>query len=142
MNSNEIINSTDVVEEAAIVDNVVEDKKVEEKDEQKQTNLMIQSMIGDYLKKLNLPTLPEILKKVNENYEPGVLTEMHVKLLQCMVKDFYTATGESIEILAKQQGIVLKEGELSKIEKDCVDNLLEDYCKSVKAQLEVANGEN
>lgn len=103
-----------------------------------QSNYMLKRMISDYLAKLNLPTMEEILKKVNEEDKPGVLSSMHIKLLQCMVKDYYKAIGQSIEIAAKEQGITLKEGELSKIEEECLDKLLSDYCLSVKNAMEQA----
>ena len=102
----------------------------------KQTNYMLQRMISDYLAKLELPSMEEILKKNNEVEEPGVLTETHIKLLQCMVKDYYKASGGSIEISAKQKGITLKEGTLSKLEEECVDKLLADYCKTRKSLLD------
>ena len=100
-----------------------------------QSNYMLKRMISDYLAKLNLPTMEEILKKVNEEDKPGVLSSMHIKLLQCMVKDYYKATGKSIEVAAREQGITLKEGELSKLEEKCIDQLLADYCQSVKNSL-------
>ncbi len=105
----------------------------------KQANYMLQRMISDYLNKLELPSMEEILKKQNQVEEPGVLTETHIKLLQCMVKDFYKASGGSIEISAKQKGITLKEGTLSTIEKECIDKLLTDYCKSIKNLLDEMN---
>ena len=48
----------------------------------KQANYMLQRMISDYLNKLELPSMEEILKKQNQVEEPGVLTETHIKLLQ------------------------------------------------------------
>lgn len=102
----------------------------------KQTNYMLQRMISDYLQKLELPSMEEILKKDGDNEIPGVLTDTHIKLLQCMVKDYYKASGGSIEISAKQKGITLKEGTLSVLEQECIDKLLADYCKSVKTLLD------
>ena len=107
--------------------------------DEKQANYMLQRMISDYLAKLELPTMEEILKKQDQVEEPGVLTETHVKLLQCMVKDYYKASGNSIEAVARQNGITLKEGVLSSIEKECIDNLLTDYCKSIKNVLNENN---
>jgi hypothetical protein len=108
----------------------------------KQTNYMLQRMISDYLAKLQLPSMEEILKKTNQVEEPGVLTETHIKLLQCMVKDYYKVSGGSIEISAKQKGITLKEGTLSKLEEECVDKLLADYCRTIKNLLDNAENEN
>ena len=104
--------------------------------DEKQTNYMLQRMISDYLEKLELPPMEEILKKENKVEEPGVLTETHIKFLQCMIKDYYKAIGGSIEISAKQNGITLKEGTLSSLETECLDKLLADYCKSVKNLLD------
>jgi len=104
--------------------------------EEQQTNYMLQRMINDYLINLKLPTTDEILKEAGTQEEPGVLTTTHIKLLQCMVKDYYTASGGSIEISAKQKGIELKEGVLSDLEQECIDKLLADYCKSVKDVLD------
>ena len=120
MNGNEVIN------------NVTDEVTVASVNDTEQANFMLKRMISDYLDKLNLPTMEEILNKVNEVDQPGVLGNMHIKLLQCMVKDYYKATGQSIELAAKEQGITLKEGELSKIEEECLDKLLADYCQSVK----------
>ena len=124
MNGNEVIN------------NVTDEVTVTSVNDTEQANFMLKRMISDYLAKLNLPTMEEILKKVNEVDQPGVLSSMHIKLLQCMVKDYYKATGQSIEVAAKEQGITLKEGELSKIEEECLDKLLADYCQSVKNSME------
>lgn len=107
--------------------------------DEKQTNYMLQRMISDYLTKLNLPSIDVILKKKNQVEEPGVLTESHILLLQCMIKDYYKASGGSIEISAKQRGIKLKEGTLSTLEKECLDKLLADYCKSIKNLLDKVN---
>lgn len=104
--------------------------------DEKQTNYMLQRMISDYLAKLELPSIDVILKKKNQVEEPGVLTESHILLLQCMIKDYYKASGGSIEISAKQRGIKLQEGTLSEIEKECLDKLLADYCKSIKNLLD------
>ena len=103
--------------------------------ETEQTNFMLKKMISDYLNKLKLPTMEEILAKVNEVDQPGQLCPTHIKLLQCMVKDYYKATGQSVEVVAREQGITLKEGELSNLEKKCIDQLLADYCQSVKNSL-------
>lgn len=126
MNSNEVMN------------NVTEEVAVTNINDTEQANFMLKRMISDYLAKLNLPTMEEILNKVNEVDQPGVLGNMHIKLLQCMVKDYYKATGQSIELAAKEQGITLKEGELSKIEEECLDKLLADYCQSVKNAMDQA----
>lgn len=107
--------------------------------DEKQTNYMLQRMINDYLSKLELPSIDVILKKKNQVEEPGVLTESHILLLQCMIKDYYKASGGSIEISAKQRGIKLQEGTLSELEKECLDKLLADYCKSVKNLLDKAS---
>ena len=104
--------------------------------DEKQTNYMLQRMISDYLAKLELPSIDVILKKKDQVEEPGVLTESHILLLQCMIKDYYKASGGSIEISAKQRGIKLQEGTLSEIEKECLDKLLADYCKSIKNLLD------
>lgn len=104
--------------------------------DEKQTNYMLQRMISDYLAKLELPSIDVILKKKGQVEAPGVLTESHILLLQCMIKDYYKASGGSIEISAKQRGIKLQEGTLSEIEKECLDKLLADYCKSIKNLLD------
>lgn len=113
-------------------------EKLADMSDDKQTNYMLQRMINDYLAKLDLPSTEEILKNADLEEEPGVLTTTHIKLLQCMVKDYYKAIGLSIEVAAKEKGITLKEGELSEIEEDCIDRLLADYCKSVKEVLDEA----
>lgn len=119
-----------------VIDNNVTETVVSENTASaEQTNFMLKRMISDYLEKLKLPTMEEILKKVNEVDQPGELCTTHVKLLQCMVKDYYKATGKSIEVAAREQGITLKEGELSKLEEKCIDQLLADYCQSVKNSL-------
>lgn len=120
MENNDVLNSETTIES---IDTMSDDKKA---------NYMLQRMISDYLSKLELPSMEEILKKQNQVEEPGILTDTHIKLLQCMVKDFYQASGSSVEIVAREKGITLKEGILSSIEKECIDNLLTDYCKSVK----------
>ena len=111
-------------------------EKLAEMTDEKQTNYMLQRMINDYLAKLDLPTTEDILNNSDLKEEPGVLTKTHIKLLQCMVKDYYKASGSSIELTAKQKGIALKEGELSSLEEECIDKLLADYCKSVKEVLD------
>ena len=113
-------------------------EKLAEMSDDKQTNYMLQRMINDYLAKLDLPSTEDILSNVDISEEPGVLTKTHIKLLQCMVKDYYKASGGSIEVTAKQKGIELKEGELSSLEEECIDKLLADYCKSVKEVLDNA----
>ncbi|MBQ9833764.1 MAG: hypothetical protein IJO33_01070 [Bacilli bacterium] len=114
-------------------------EKIATMTDDKQTNYMLQRMINDYLAKLKLPSTEEILKNADQTEEPGILTITHIKLLQCMVKDYYKASGGSIEISAKQKGIDLKEGTLSSLEEECIDKLLADYCKSVKAVLDSQN---
>ena len=114
-------------------------EKLAEMSDDKQTNYMLQRMINDYLAKLDLPSTEDILGNADLKEEPGVLTKTHIKLLQCMVKDYYKASGGSIEVTAKQKGIQLKEGELSSLEEECIDKLLADYCKSVKDVLDEAN---
>ena len=111
-------------------------EKLAEMSDDKQTNYMLQRMINDYLAKLDLPSTEDILSNVDINEEPGVLTTTHIKLLQCMVKDYYKASGNSIEITAKQKGITLKEGELSDLELETIDTLLADYCKIVQELVE------
>ncbi len=113
-------------------------EKLAEMSDDKQTNYMLQRMINDYLANLDLPSTEDILNNVDIKEEPGVLTKTHIKLLQCMVKDYYKASGGSIELTAKQKGITLKEGELSSLEEECIDKLLADYCKSVKEVLDEA----
>ena len=113
-------------------------EKLAEMSDDKQTNYMLQRMINDYLAKLDLPSTEDILSNVDINEEPGVLTTTHIKLLQCMVKDYYKASGGSIEVTAKQKGIELKEGVLSELEEECIDKLLADYCKTVKDVLDGA----
>ena len=113
-------------------------EKLAEMSDDKQTNYMLQRMINDYLANLDLPSTEDILNNVDLKEEPGVLTKTHIKLLQCMVKDYYKASGGSIELTAKQKGITLKEGELSSLEEECIDKLLADYCKSVKEVLDDA----
>ena len=128
MGNNNVLNSDETFE------------KITTLPEEQQTNYMIQRMINDYLINLKLPTTDEILKEAGAQEEVGVLTPTHIKLLQCMVKDYYQAAGGSIEISAKQKGIELKEGVLSDLEQECVDKLLADYCNSVKKVLdETAN---
>lgn len=127
MKNNDVLDSESTIESVATMT------------DDKQTNFMLQKMISDYLKKLELPPMEQILKKSNQVEEPGILTETHIKLLQCMVKDFYKATGRSIEVTAKQKGITLKEGTLSTLEQECVDTLLADYCKSIKQLLDETN---
>lgn len=113
-------------------------EKLADMSDEKQTNYMLQRMINDYLIKLDLPSTEDILLYADKKEEPGVLTPTHIKLLQCMVKDYYKATGNSIELTAKQKGIELKEGQLSSLEEECIDKLLADYCKSVKEVLDGA----
>lgn len=124
MGENSILNSDETFEKVAAMN------------EEQQTNYMLQRMVNDYLENLKLPSTEEILKSTGGTEEPGVLTKTHIKLLQCMVKDYYQAAGGSIEISAKQKGIELKEGVLSDLEQECVDKLLADYCKSVKDVLD------
>ena len=97
---------------------------------------MLQRMINDYLTALKMPSTEEILKEAGATEEPGVLTKAHVKLLQCMVKDYYTATGKDFDAIAKEKGIEIKDGELSPLEQECVDQLLVDYCTNVKEVLD------
>lgn len=130
MDKNSVLNSDKTIESIATMN------------DDKQANYMLQRMISDYLAKFNLPTMEEILKKTNEVEEPGVLTETHIKLLQCMVKDYYKTTGGSIEISAKQKGITLVEGKLSELEQETVDKLLADYCKSIKNLLDETTKNN
>lgn len=130
MDKNSVLNSDKTIESIATMT------------DDKQANYMLQRMISDYLAKFNLPTMEEILKKTNEVEEPGVLTETHIKLLQCMVKDYYKMSGGSIEITAKQKGVTLVEGKLSKLEQETVDKLLADYCKSVKNLLDKTTENN
>ena len=130
MENNEVMNN--VAEDVVVTENTEE---TVDTNETEQANYMLKRMISDYLAKLNLPTMEEILQKVNEEDKPGILSSMHIKLLQCMVKDYYKATGKSIEVAAREQGITLKEGELSKLEEKCIDQLLADYCQSVKNSL-------
>ena len=106
--------------------------KIASMSDEEQTNYMLQRMINDYLTKLKLPSTEEILKEAGEEEIPGKLTIAHIKLLQCMVKDYYKAAGGSIEISAKQKGIELKEGVLSELEEECIDKLLADYCETIK----------
>lgn len=113
-------------------------EKIAGMSDDKQTNYMLQRMINDYLATLKLPSTEEILKNIEVEEQPGVLTRTHIKLLQCMVKDYYKASGGSIELTAKQKGIELKEGELSSLEEECIDKLLADYCKTVKDVLDEA----
>ena len=126
MNSNEVM------------DIATEEVSVTNSSDTEQANFMLKKMISDYLAKLNLPTIEEILDKVNEVDQPGILSSMHIKLLQCMVKDYYKATGRSIELVAREQGITLKEGEFSKLEEECLDKLLADYCQGIKNAMEQA----
>lgn len=105
---------------------------IDEMSDEKKTNFMLQKMIDEYLTKLKLPSCNEMLKKEGHSEKPGELTKTHIILLQCMVKDFFTASGESIEKVAQEKGITLKEGTLSTLEEACVDRLLADYCASLK----------
>lgn len=104
--------------------------------DEKQTNYMLQRMIAEYLNEIDLPSINTLLEKEGQKEEPGVLTTTHIKLLQCIIKDFYKANGGSIEISAKQKGIKLVEGTLSDLEKETLDQLLADYCKNIKDQLD------
>lgn len=113
------------MENEVVMNNVTDEQTVEN------TNFMLKRLISDYLAKLNLPTMEEILAKVNEVDQPGILNSMQVKLLQCMIKDYYKANGQSIELVAKEKEITLKEGELSSLEKECLDKILADYCQKV-----------
>lgn len=122
-----------------VMDVAAEDVVVTNTSDTEQANFMLKKMISDYLAKLNLPTIEEILDKVNEVDQPGILSSMHIKLLQCMVKDYYKATGRSIELVAREQGITLKEGEFSKLEEECLDKLLADYCQGIKNAMEQAS---
>ena len=106
---------------------------IEEMSDEKKTNFMLQKMINDYLERLNLPSCNDMLKKEGHSEKPGELTKTHIILLQCMVKDFFTASGESIEKVAQEKGIELKEGTLSTLEEACIDKLLADYCKGLEA---------
>jgi len=124
MGENSILNSDETFEKIATMP------------DEKQTNYMLQRMINDYLTTLKMPSTEEILSQANVKEEPGVLTKTHVKLLQCMVKDYYTATGKNIEEEAKEKGVELVEGELSALEQETVDKLLVDYCTNVKEILD------
>ena len=124
MGENSILNSDETFEKIATMP------------DEKQTNYMLQRMINDYLTTLKMPSTEEILSQANVKEEPGVLTKTHVKLLQCMVKDYYTATGKNIEDEAKEKGVELVEGELSALEQETVDKLLVDYCTNVKEILD------
>ena len=124
MGNNSILNSDETFEKIATMP------------DEKQTNYMLQRMINDYLTALKMPSTEEILKEAAIEEEPGVLTKTHIKLLQCMVKDYYTATGKNIEDAAKEAGVTLVEGELSPLEQECVDQLLVDYCSNVKEVLD------
>ena len=124
MGENSILNSDETFEKIATMP------------DEKQTNYMLQRMINDYLTTLKMPSTEEILSQANVKEEPGVLTKTHVKLLQCMVKDYYTATGKNLEEEAKEKGVELVEGELSALEQETVDKLLVDYCTNVKEILD------
>ena len=124
MGENSILNSDETFEKIATMP------------DEKQTNYMLQRMINDYLTTLKMPSTEEILSQANVKEEPGVLTKTHVKLLQCMVKDYYTATGKNIEDEAREKGVELVEGELSTLEQETVDKLLVDYCTNVKEILD------
>ena len=126
MGKDNIINTDETIE------------KVADMSDDKQTNYMLQRMINDYLDRLDLPSTEDILNNADLKEEPGVLTPTHIKLLQCMVKDYYKATGNSIELTAKQKGINLVEGQLSSLEEECIDKLLADYCKGIKEVLDEA----
>ena len=94
---------------------------------EQKSNYMLQRMINDYLKHLNLPPVSEVLNKIGEKEEAGVLTDTHIRLLQCMVKDYYQANNSNLEEVAKQKGIVIVDGQLSSLESECIDALLEKY---------------
>lgn len=129
MGENSILNSDETFE------------KVAQMNEEQQTNYMLQRMVNDYLDNLKLPSTEEILKSTGGTEEPGVLTKTHIKLLQCMVKDYYKTLDKSIEETAKEKGIELKEGELSDLEQETIDTLLADYCKSIQDLVEAENAE-
>ena len=129
MGENSILNSDETFEKVAAMN------------EEQQTNYMLQRMVNDYLENLKLPSTEEILKSTGGTEEPGVLTKTHIKLLQCMVKDYYKTLDKSIEETAKEKGITLKEGELSSLEQETIDTLLADYCKSIQDLVEGENAE-
>lgn len=103
--------------------------------EEQKSNYMLQRMIEDYLKKLNLPSMAKVFEKTGEKEEAGVLTKTHVRLLQCMVKDYYLAIGSNFDESVKSRGITIVDGTLSDLEQECVDKLLTDYCKAVNIAL-------
>ena len=104
-------------------------------DEEK-TNYFIQRLVDDYLREQNLPSVDEQLQKKGEKEEPGVITELHTRYLQCLIKDYFTATGKKIEAEAAARNITLKEGVLSELEQETLDTLLADYCKTIQKMYE------
>lgn len=100
------------------------------------TNYMIQKMIDDYLKINESPAMKEILAKVGKVEIVGELTPEHNMILQAMVKDYYDAEGKSLDEDLKAANVEFKDGILSKVELDCVDRLLRDYCDSLNDYLQ------
>ena len=116
----------------------MEDQNVDIKklDNDQQTNYMLQKLIDDYLKLTNSPSMDEILEAAGKKNVPGELTTEHNMILQCMVKDYYQASGTSLEELLKQNNIEFKDGVLSSIEQECIEKILVDYCESVTIYLQ------
>ena len=101
-----------------------------------QANYMLQKLIDDYLKLTKSPTMDEILANSGKKGVAGELTTEHYMILQCMVKDYYQAEGTSLEKILEDEGEEFKDGVLSKVEKDCVQKILMDYCESVTNYLQ------
>lgn len=101
-----------------------------------QTNYMLQKLIDDYLKMTKSPSMSDILAQSGKKEVIGELTTEHNIILQYMVKDYYQAIGLSLDDTLKSKNIEFKEGVLSKVEQECVEKLLVDYCESVTNYLQ------
>ncbi len=96
---------------------------------------MLKKLIEDYLELTKSPPMSDILIKAGVEDKKSELTKPHIQVLQCMVKDYYSSIGKDIEQMAKDSNITLVDGELSDLEKACVETLLNDYSKTMIAYL-------
>lgn len=102
---------------------------------EERTDYLIKKLIDDYLELTKAPSMKEILDKIGLADKKGELTKAHIQVLQCMVKDYYTSVGKNLEDEAKASGITIVDGELSDLEKACIEELLNDYCKTIISYL-------
>lgn len=96
---------------------------------------ILKKLIDDYLELTKSPTMSEILAKVGVEDKKDDLTKQHNQVLQCMVRDYYKSIGKDLDEVAKNNKVTLVDGELSDLEKACIELLLNDYCKSIIAYL-------